>query len=316
MHVLSRSLLRRGLRLHSFSGAAAAAAERHPFSVEDLVRLQRVSDPALSPDGKTVVFTVRETDMAANRGRKDLWSLDLATKGAQPRRLTSHPENDNAPEWSRDGRYVYFVSSRSGSAQVWRLAAARRRGRAGHEPAARRRHLPARAGRHAARADAGCFRRLRRPRLHQRASQAGRGSKTSGMRLRPHVRAPLGHLERRPHLAAVRTAAWRTAAPSSRCALTARSMPTCRPSRSATRANTRSRPTAARLVFEARIKGKSEPWSTNFDLYEVSVDGRRACAISRPTIRPGTPSPCSRRTAACWRGARCSVPASKPIAST
>ena len=78
---------------------------------------KRVSDPALSPDGKTVVFSVRETDMAANRGRKDLWSLDLATKGAQPRRLTTHPENDSAPEWSRDGRDVYFLSSRSGSAR-------------------------------------------------------------------------------------------------------------------------------------------------------------------------------------------------------
>ena len=64
--------------------------------------------------------------MAANRGRQDLWSLDLATKGAQPRRLTTHPENDNAPEWSRDGRYIYFLSARSGSSQVWRLAAQRR----------------------------------------------------------------------------------------------------------------------------------------------------------------------------------------------
>ena len=76
------------------------------------------------PTAKTVVFTLRETDMAANRGRMDLWSLDLATKGAQPRRLTTHPENDNAPQWSRDGRYVYFLSTRSGSSQVWRLAAA------------------------------------------------------------------------------------------------------------------------------------------------------------------------------------------------
>ena len=105
-------------------GTAAAAAERHPLSVEDLVRFKRVSDPALSPDGKTVVFAVRETDVAANRGRQDLWSLDLATKGAQPRRLTTDPENDNAPEWSRDGRYVYFISSRGGSAQVWRLPSA------------------------------------------------------------------------------------------------------------------------------------------------------------------------------------------------
>src|SRR4026209_1801502 len=119
--LIARSLLASWLAL-AFIGTAAVAAERHPFSVEDLVRLKRVSDPALSPDGKTVVFVVRETDMGANRGRQDLWSLDLATKGAQPRRLTSNPENDNTPEFSRDGRYLYFISARGGSAQVWRLA--------------------------------------------------------------------------------------------------------------------------------------------------------------------------------------------------
>jgi len=119
---IARSLIASWLALACI-GSAATAAERHPFSVEDLVRLKRVSDPALSPDGKTVVFAVRETDMAANRGRQDLWSLDVATKGAQPRRLTTHPENDNSPEWSRDGRYIFFVSARSGSSQVWRLAA-------------------------------------------------------------------------------------------------------------------------------------------------------------------------------------------------
>ena len=121
--LIARSLLASWLAL-AFIGTAAVAAERHPFSVEDLVRLKRVSDPALSPDGKTVVFALRETDMAANRGRQDLWSLDLATKGAQPRRLTTNPENDNSPEWSRDGRYIYFLSARGGSTQVWRLAAA------------------------------------------------------------------------------------------------------------------------------------------------------------------------------------------------
>src|SRR5678815_678534 len=104
---IARSLFASWLAL-ALVWTAASAAERHPFSVEDLVRLKRVSDPALSPDGKTVVFAVRETDMAANRGRQDLWSLDVATKGAQARRLTSNPENDNTPEFSRDGRYLYF----------------------------------------------------------------------------------------------------------------------------------------------------------------------------------------------------------------
>ena len=48
---------------------AAFTQDREPFSVEHLARLQRVSEPALSPDGRWSVFTVRETDMDANRGR-------------------------------------------------------------------------------------------------------------------------------------------------------------------------------------------------------------------------------------------------------
>jgi dipeptidyl aminopeptidase/acylaminoacyl peptidase len=99
----------------------AHAQQQRPFTVQELVRLQRLSEPALSTDGRTVVFTLRDTDMEANRGRTDLWSLDIATKGALPRRLTSHPANDTSAQWSADGRYIYFLSTRSGSNQVWRL---------------------------------------------------------------------------------------------------------------------------------------------------------------------------------------------------
>lgn len=104
-----------------FAPDTAHAQQRRAFTVQELVRLKRVSEPALSPDGRTVVFTLRETDLEANRGRTDLWSLDITTKGALPRRLTSDPANDTSAQWSADGRDVYFLSTRSGSSQVWRL---------------------------------------------------------------------------------------------------------------------------------------------------------------------------------------------------
>ena len=85
---------------------AFAAQDKEAFSIEHLVRLQRVSQPALSPDGQFAVFTVRETDMEANRGRMDLWMIDILTKGAQPVRATSHPDNDHSPQWSADGAHV------------------------------------------------------------------------------------------------------------------------------------------------------------------------------------------------------------------
>src|SRR6185312_17007650 len=52
---------------------AFAADSAHPFDVHDLVMMDRVSDPALSPDGKLVAFQVRETDYDANKGSNGVW---------------------------------------------------------------------------------------------------------------------------------------------------------------------------------------------------------------------------------------------------
>lgn len=99
--------------------SAPAAAAPHGLTIEDMLAMERVSSPEVSPDGKWVAFVVRETDMDANRGRTDLWLA--SADGGSVTRLTTSPESDSDPVWSRDGRWVYFASSRSGSEQVWRI---------------------------------------------------------------------------------------------------------------------------------------------------------------------------------------------------
>lgn len=96
-----------------------AAAESHPFTVHDLVAMQRISDPRVSPDGSTAAFVVTTMDLEANGSDSDLWLA--ATDGAATRRLTSHDASDWSPRWSGD-RYLYFLSARSGSSQIWRIA--------------------------------------------------------------------------------------------------------------------------------------------------------------------------------------------------
>jgi dipeptidyl aminopeptidase/acylaminoacyl peptidase len=91
----------------------------HPFSVNDLVMMDRISDPEVSPDGQQIVFVVRTTDMEANRGRKNLWLVDVSGKNL--RQLTTNPENDFDPVWHPDGKSIWFLSSRSGSSQIWRF---------------------------------------------------------------------------------------------------------------------------------------------------------------------------------------------------
>src|ERR1700761_5424722 len=100
----------------------ATPAEMRPFTIDDLVRLKRVSEPRVSPDGHYVAYVVRETDMEANKGRTDIWLLDLTKKDATAQRLTQNDANDSSPRWAPDSRTVYFLSTRSGQSQVWRIS--------------------------------------------------------------------------------------------------------------------------------------------------------------------------------------------------
>ena len=97
----------------------APAAEPHPFTVHDMLAMKRIGEPRVSPDGARIVFTVRETDLDADRGRTDLWLVGI--DGAGLKRLTRNPASDSSPRWSPDGRTIYFLSSRSGSSQIWKI---------------------------------------------------------------------------------------------------------------------------------------------------------------------------------------------------
>ncbi len=97
--------------------SVTAQDESHPFSVVDMLKMERISDPQVSPDGENIVFTLRKTDLEANRGRTDLWLVK--TDGSELRQLTSHPAADFSPRWSSCGEWIWFLSTRSGSSQVW-----------------------------------------------------------------------------------------------------------------------------------------------------------------------------------------------------
>ncbi len=121
LNLRRRPLVTLALALLLMFGQAAVAAEAtHPFSVHDMLAMDRISDPQVSPDGQWVVFVVRQTDLQANRGRTDLWLI--STDGVELRQLTTHPESDANPRWAPDSRSIWFISGRSGSSQVWRIA--------------------------------------------------------------------------------------------------------------------------------------------------------------------------------------------------
>jgi Tol biopolymer transport system component len=68
---------------------------------------------AWSPDGKSIAYDLRNTD-----GRGDIYVVPA--RGGAPLQITTHPADDLVPSWSRDGRFIYFLSSRSGTSQIWK----------------------------------------------------------------------------------------------------------------------------------------------------------------------------------------------------
>jgi dipeptidyl aminopeptidase/acylaminoacyl peptidase len=105
------------------AGSAPSVAPngpRHPFTVDDMLAMERISDASVSPDGKLATFTVATPDVDANAMSKDVWIA--ATDGSSVRRLTSHPAPDFGARFAPDGKSVVFLSGRSGSSQVWRIA--------------------------------------------------------------------------------------------------------------------------------------------------------------------------------------------------
>ena len=102
--------------------AAAAAAETRGFTARDMAGLDRISDLQVSPDGRVALYDLRSTDWANNRASHALYRLELSSRGGAPQRLTISDQGANTARWSPDGRAIYFLSGRSGLQQLWRAA--------------------------------------------------------------------------------------------------------------------------------------------------------------------------------------------------
>jgi acylaminoacyl-peptidase len=87
-----------------------------------MAMLDRLSDPKISPDARFIAYNIRSTDWDANKGVNALWVMERGSS-APPRLIRDQEKGGTSPTWSADGHWLYFLSSRSGSTQVWRAPA-------------------------------------------------------------------------------------------------------------------------------------------------------------------------------------------------
>jgi dipeptidyl aminopeptidase/acylaminoacyl peptidase len=122
----------------------AIAQAKHPFTFEDMMKLKRVGEPEVSPDGKWVIFSVVDVDLEANTKTPHVWIVPLAgnqegkagsssSPDASPsanhptpsgmtdsraRELISDQDGDR-PRWAPDGKRFAFISTKEGGSQLW-----------------------------------------------------------------------------------------------------------------------------------------------------------------------------------------------------
>jgi len=103
------------LALITFISPAVAQA-KHPFTFEDMMKLKRVGEPEVSPDGKWVIFSVVDVSLEANTKTPHIWIVPTA--GGQEREIIADQDADR-PRWAPDGERFAFISTKEGGSQVW-----------------------------------------------------------------------------------------------------------------------------------------------------------------------------------------------------
>jgi dipeptidyl aminopeptidase/acylaminoacyl peptidase len=110
------------------ASAADTPPPQRPLTPDDFYNTQLVSDPQVAPDGNWIAYVVSSHDRDADESRSAIWMVSW--DGAQQVQLTNPAHEISSPRWSRDGRYLAYVSVPAGTDKSQILLLDRRGGEA------------------------------------------------------------------------------------------------------------------------------------------------------------------------------------------
>ncbi|HEU4511122.1 MAG TPA: S9 family peptidase [Pyrinomonadaceae bacterium] len=90
-----------------------AAAQTRTYTIDDLMKVRRVGDPRISPDGKQVAFTIGDVNFDANRIVTQIYVTSI--DGGSMKQLTTGDRSSSSPRWSPDGKKIAFTTG----GQIW-----------------------------------------------------------------------------------------------------------------------------------------------------------------------------------------------------
>ena len=99
--------------------ALPALAQARPMTATDLQEMRRLGAPEVSADGRTAIFSLSTTDLAANKRNNVIHSLDLTRAGAAPQPLPG-AEGGRDAVYGPDGA-IYFLKAVGNREQLHRL---------------------------------------------------------------------------------------------------------------------------------------------------------------------------------------------------
>jgi dipeptidyl aminopeptidase/acylaminoacyl peptidase len=106
----------------SFCPAQTAPAKR-PMTFDDLMKMKRLGDTAVSPDGKWLAYSVTTVNLDQNTKTAELWIQAIAGPNSEslaPQKLAVAQPGDSGIQFASDGHSVLFLSGRDGGQQVWK----------------------------------------------------------------------------------------------------------------------------------------------------------------------------------------------------